>query len=206
MARKEDFLKTVCERLYGKGNHLKPSLDQIKYNGKLDEVKEVYKSLGGILETPPVNTGTWDIDLESLIIELDEENHFNRYRLITLDAPTYMISNNFNVEHYRKYCRSYEKKCPTTQKRWTNPSAEKQFGESGAEGDFSGNGPARWKQRAFYDYLKDLYSEITGVPVLRISIYDQVGYSTIKQLLDDENSLKIREHIMNLVDHVRSEF
>lgn len=195
MAKKEDFLSSICYRLYGRGSHVKPSLDQIRDSDIFDEVCNVYKDLGGVLDIPPVNPGKWDIDMENFIIELDEENHFNRYRLKTLNSSIYENYTNFNVENYRKYCISYDKKCPTSQKRWSNPSSDKQFGESGLNGDFSGNGPSRWKQRAFYDFIKDVYSIITGIPVIRISIYEQIKYSTIKQLLDNEDSIKVKEYL-----------
>lgn len=199
MAKKENFLSSICYRLYGRGMHVKPSLDQIKDSNIFNEVCKVYTDLGGILDLPPVNPGKWDIDMEKCIIELDEENHFNRYRLITLESPIYENYANFDVENYRKYCKSYDKKCPISQKRWSNPSSDKQFGESGVNGDFSGNGPSRWKQRAFYDFIKDVYSIITGIPVIRISIYDQMKYSTIKQLLDNEDSMRVKEYLRFII-------
>lgn len=195
MAKKEDFLSSVCYRYYGRGTHAKPSFEQIRVSNYYDEVCRVYKDLGGVLELPPVNPGKWDIDMEYCIIELDEENHFNRYRLKTLESTIYEGYTNFDVEKYRKYCISYDKECPTTQKRWSNRSSDRQFGESGLNGDFSRNGPSRWKQRAFYDFIKDVYSIITGIPVIRISIYDQIEYSTIKQLLDKEDSIKVKEYL-----------
>ncbi|MBD5356894.1 MAG: hypothetical protein HDR88_07820 [Bacteroides sp.] len=199
MGKKEKYLESICNRIYKPGSHVRPTLALIKSSDKFDEVCKVYKALGGILDVPPVNPGKWDIDMESFIIELDEENHFNRYRLITLDAPLYQKYNNFDVKQYRKYCLAYEYKCPTSQKRWSNPSADKQFGESGPNGNFSGNGPSRWKQRAFYDYLKDIYSVITGIPIIRISIYDQAYHSTIKQLLDNEDAIKIKEYLQKRI-------
>lgn len=186
--------------MYGRGSHVKPSLVQISNSHFFDEVCKVYKDLGGVLNVPPLNPGKWDIELENCIIELDEENHFNRYRLKTLESPIYESYTNFDVENYRKYCKSYDKKCPISQKRWSNPSSDKQFGESGLNGDFKGNGPSRWKQRAFYDFIKDVYSIITGIPVIRISIYDQVKYSTIKQLLDNEDSIRIKEYLRYIIE------
>lgn len=195
MGKKESILSSTCLRLYGNGNHEKPNLEIIKRSGFYDEVCRVYKELGGQLDEFPAKPGPWDIDLEKCIIELDEENHFNRYRLITLESPIYEDYENFNVKDYKKYSKSYEKKCPTGQKRWSNPSSDRQFGESGINGDFSGNGPSRWKQRAFYDYLKDVYSLITGTPVIRISIYDQFGNKSIKQILDEQDSMKLKRFL-----------
>lgn len=42
-----------------------------------------------------------------------------------------------------------------TGKRWTNPSAARFLGEPNVPGDFTGVGAPRWRQRAFYDALKD---------------------------------------------------
>lgn len=65
----------------------------------------------------------------------------------------------------------------------------------------SGNGPSRWKQRAFYDYLKDLYSVIENIPVIRLSIYDQVHYSTLNQLIENGDSIKIKEFLKLRLRH-----
>lgn len=199
MGKKEKYLESICVRVYKPGSHVKPTLDLIKSSDKFDEVCKVYKALGGILDVPPVNPGKWDIDTESFIIELDEENHFNRYRSITLNAPLYKEYKNFDVKQYQKYCSSHEDNCLKHGKYWSNNSTDRQFGESGPNGVFSGNGPSRWKQRAFYDYLKDVYSAITGIPVIRIPIYDQVGSKTIEQLLDNEEYIKIKEYLSSRI-------
>ena len=205
MKKKENYLRGLCNRLYGIGAHSKPTLEFFRTSDRYEEICNIYKALGGVLDTPPVNPGAWDIDTPSFIIELDEENHFNRYRAITLDAPLYQNFKNFDVKEYRKYCRSYESKCPKTQGRWSKPSADVQFGASGPEGDFSGNGPSRWKQRAFYDYLKDVFSVLTGIPVIRISIYDKAGYSTVGQLLDEENGAKIKQHLNSRIESINKQ-
>jgi len=48
------------------------------------EVQRVYKQLGGVLNSFPVNVGRWDLRVGAVAIELDEERHFNTYRLNTL--------------------------------------------------------------------------------------------------------------------------
>lgn len=199
MGRKGTFLKSLCHHTYGKGDFSKPTQQLITESGRYEEVNRIYKELGGILDIPPFHVDSWDIETKDFIIELDEENHFNRYRLITLNSLMYQEYDNFRVELYKKYCVAYEKKCPKTQKRWSTPSADKQFGISPPNGEFSGNGPSRWKQRAFYDYLRDTYSIITGIPVIRLSIYDQVGYKTLLQLLEDQDTAKIKAHINELI-------
>lgn len=191
--KKEDFLKSICKSIYGTGIHIKPTIKT--YEVFSDEIYNVYKNLGGILDEAPVNIGDWDIDLKSCIIEFDEENHFNRYRLITLNSKIYDNYINFNVDEYKNYCKNYEKNCRTDGGYWRNDSSDRQFGISSPEGDFNGNGSSRWKQRAYYDFLKDIYSLITQTPVIRISIYDKFKYSTIGQLITNEESLILRQFI-----------
>ena len=36
------------------------------------------------------------------------------------------------------------------------------------------NGSPRWKQRAFYDYLRDVVALVNRIPLIRISVYDRV--------------------------------
>jgi hypothetical protein len=49
-------------------------------------ILEVFRSLGG-LAGPILNPGKWDISTADFVVEFDEEQHFNRYRLMTLDCP-----------------------------------------------------------------------------------------------------------------------
>lgn len=57
------------------------------------------------------------------------------------------------------------------------------FGVSPVDGDFGVDAPSRWKQRAFYDYIKDVTSIVLDVPILRISIYDLYKGYTIDSLI-----------------------
>jgi hypothetical protein len=49
-----------------------------------------------------------------------------------------------------------------------------QFGKASNPGDLNGNGSPRWRQRAFYDFVKDLTPLLLGISVVRISIWDNV--------------------------------
>jgi len=138
-------------------------------------LNEVYNSLGGKQDVPPLNFGRWDIVTKDFIIELDEEQHFNRYRKKTLDSSLYDNHPWFDIENYKKYCTEKESECKKKAQHggyWANASTEKQFGKASEEGDLSGNGSPRWKQRAFYDFCRDLYSIVFEIPVYRFSIYD----------------------------------
>lgn len=57
------------------------------------------------------------------------------------------------------------------------------FGVSSVDGNFEIDAPSRWKQRAFYDFIKDVTSIVLDVPILRISIYDQYKGYTIESLI-----------------------
>ena len=56
-------------------------------------------------------------------------------------------------------------------------------------GDINEIGSARWKQRAFYDYLKDVYRLIENKPVCRFSIYEIVNNNSINTILKREKSI-----------------
>jgi hypothetical protein len=51
---------------------------------------------------------------------------------------------------------------------------EAQFGEASQSKDLRGNGSPRWKQRAFYDFVKDLSPLLIHVPVVRVAVWDTV--------------------------------
>jgi hypothetical protein len=89
-------------------------------------------------------------------IELGEEQHFNRCRALTLDitrhlarpwTPAYL---DHSAGHVHRLLPGWG-----TGQRWTNPSAARFFGLPAQAGDFSGVGATRWRQRAFYDSVKD---------------------------------------------------
>ena len=46
-----------------------------------DHIKELYRRLGGPLDSPTLRPGGWDLAFSGeLVVELDEELHFNQYR------------------------------------------------------------------------------------------------------------------------------
>jgi len=155
-------------------------------HGLLGEVKRVFIALGGSLEMPvlgppPSGPGKWDMVVQDIPVELDEERHFNRYRRSTLKCPMYAGIRSFELENYRTYCIDREPDCLRAagwRGNWTNPSCERQFGPSPPERQLEEPGPARWKQRAINDYLKDAYGVIHEGPVVRFSIWETVHSST----------------------------
>jgi hypothetical protein len=182
MKLRETYLKSIVTELFGEGSkeQFKFSYSDLSQNGK-SELSEVYKSLGGTLQVPPTRFGGWDIVTPNFIVELDEEQHFNRYRAETLKSSIYDYNSSFSNDNYVQYCKGFEAFClkkASFGKYWTSPSTEKQFGAPGNKGDFSAEGSPRWKQRAFYDFCRDLYSKEFGFMLVRLSIYDKVKTSS----------------------------
>ncbi|MBU3209044.1 hypothetical protein KPL31_11510 [Clostridium algidicarnis] len=56
------------------------------------------------------------------------------------------------------------------------------FGVAQSEGDLNGNGRPRCKQRAFYDFIKDILYITTGILVV---IYDVFDYDDREYTLGD---------------------
>lgn len=157
------------------GNSLNPQA--LEKAGLLKDVNRTWKRLGGLPSEIPLKFGNWDIVLKDFIVELDEEQHFNRYRKITLDSSIYNLNCGFNLTEYINYCSQYEIDCLKKSnwgKYWTNPSSEKQFGNPGKNGNLEALGSPRWKQRAFFDYIRDVCGIFYKIPVVRISIYDKI--------------------------------
>lgn len=195
MAKKQNYLQEICASYFGVGSHSRLSDAELQVSGYYDEIIAVYRRLGGILPKAPVNVGSYDIDTPDFIIELDEENHFNRYRLSTLDSYIYTHNGNICLESYKKFCKSFEGRCLTYGKYAKNDSTEKQFGSSPVDAELSTVNRTRWKQRAFYDFIKDITSLVCDVPVLRISIYDVYKGYTVESLLNGRNEKLLIELI-----------
>ncbi|MGG5905123.1 DUF7255 family protein [Sphingobacterium daejeonense] len=161
----------------------------------------MYKKLGGIQIDIPFNYRKWDISTDSFTIELDEELHFNRYRLSTLNSKIYTQSplrNILDIHNYMAHCVNYEGNCLKAggySGKWKNDSTEKQFLRSNAFGNLEGNGSSRWKQRAFYDFAKDISSLFINVPFYRISIYENFNGLSIGDILDNENEYLLLNYL-----------
>ncbi|MBE0637038.1 MAG: hypothetical protein IH598_00790 [Bacteroidales bacterium] len=189
MKQKETTLKAIVEQIYGIGYANSVNINVLGEHH--EELMRVYRSLGGILSEIPFRFGGWDIVTPHFVIELDEEQHFNRYRKQTLDSAIYKDLKMFNVASYRIFCDKFENICLKKAARggyWANSSTEGQFGTAGPNGELTGKGSPRWKQRAFYDFCRDIYGMATQIPVYRLSIYDEVktnfGTTTLANALD----------------------
>ena len=204
MMRKEQFLKSIIEEIMGYSSDSSfPKISQfeIEYAGLDDEILDIYKKLGGIQESFPINY-SWDIKYPDFIIELDEELHFNRYRLITLNSSIYNSYRYFSIGKYKEYCRLYENNCLSFGKygnKWMSNSSEKFFLKSNDYGVLEGNGSSRWRQRAFNDFLKDVNSVIRNKPVIRVSIYDEYDGETIGSILNRRDRKKTTDFVYSVL-------
>jgi hypothetical protein len=132
----------------------------------------------GALRAPEIHLRRWDVEFKGVAIELDEHLHFNRYRAQTLESKIYRFLPSFLLDRYRRYCLLHEEACLKAGGyggKWSNKSCERQFGGAGEPRDLNGSGSPRWKQRAFYDFVKDLSPLLIGVKVARIAIWDEVS-------------------------------
>ncbi|MDN4161078.1 DUF7255 family protein [Nocardioides abyssi] len=157
-----------------------------------DRIRWLYDLLDGHPDHfDRIRPGGWDLAFDTpdglLLVELDEEQHFNRYRALTLEA-----TNDLGLRWtpaYQSYCREHEARLLPgwgSGQRWTNPSAARFFGEPDAPGDFTGVGAPRWRQRAFYDAVKDVLRERR---LARISVHDTLdGNGTVETFLRRPNS------------------
>lgn len=135
---------------------------------------------------PYVTAGAWDILLEDgLIVELDEDAHFNRYRAQTLNAPW---ANELPwTDAYLRYCRTFEDGCLSGagwSKYWESPGFKKMFGPSDPPGILGKAGSSRWKQRALYEAVRDaLVMHTPGLSLARISAHDVIAGQSVNQVL-----------------------
>src|SRR5690242_6391587 len=150
------------------------------------EILRLYRELGGILDAPRLRPGPWDCVLEGgLIVELDESQHFNRYRRKTLE-PEWAQKLPWS-EAYTRYCTQFESACASERgwgSYWTSVATERMFGPAGPPRLLDGAGAPRWKQRALYDAIRDIAAVSSGVRLARLAVYDVVGGVSLAEVLD----------------------
>lgn len=201
MGQRQEKLKELTLRKFEAYKHNKLTLKVLENNSLISIVFDTYKKLGGQLDILPINYGPWDIATRDFIIELDEERHFNSYRLETLKSSFYDNRQYFSVSNYKAYCKDFERNCLSVAswgKNWKNDSTERMFPKSNNYGDLSGNGSSRWRQRGYYDFLKDITSFIQAIPIIRISIYDNFRGRSIDAILAGTDNKIINDLIDEL--------
>ncbi len=163
-----------------------PRMDALS-PGAQHAILKVYAEIGGTMQTPRLQPGNWDLAYEDgLVVELDEELHFNRYRRTTL-VQDWCEPLPWR-DDYLTMCEKFEGECLRAGKwgkRWTSPSTERMFGSPGPLGQLEHEGAPRWKQRALYDAMKDMLSLVDGrVRVARLAIHDVVAGKPLSRVLD----------------------
>lgn len=144
---------------------------------QLGALHDVYAALGGRGPLPALRTGAWDLWVDGVLVELDEAQHFNRYRAQTLTVPWAAALPWASA--YEALCLAEETACLKKAGRggyWTSASTQRWFGDAASPGNLgSPAGSPRWKQRAFYDAVKDAVAAWSEQPVARLSVYDDVA-------------------------------
>ncbi|WP_333890197.1 hypothetical protein [Mycolicibacterium gadium] len=162
-----------------------PRLDALHASAR-DRVAELFKALSERTSMPSLRPGAWDLAFDGgLVVELDEELHFNRYRARTLQRP--WATDLPWHDSYLMHCRDQEPECLAAGKwgkRWTNPSCESMFGPPDRPGRLDRTGSPRWKQRALYDAVKDVAAlQSTTLRLCRLSVWDRIGDTSIGDAL-----------------------
>lgn len=180
MSTHTDYILQVLEKngVINTPNSLpRLSMPLLKPSKFYDEVKTVYKELGGIKADIPFDLNSFDMELFSKALIVDDSTHFNAYRAKTLQSPLYDLLPNIDHGSYKRICRQHAKDCLSAASHgelWTNKISERHFGESNEVGDLGLNGSAAWKMRAFVDFLTDVSGLILPYQVVRVSIYDSL--------------------------------
>ncbi len=141
--------------------------------------------------------GAWDLTLAGgVVVELDEELHFNRYRTRTLTAP--WARKLPWRDAYLAMCARHEDECVRAGswgKRWTNESCERMFGRAAPAADLDAPGGApRWKQRALYDAVKDAVGSAPGrLRLVRLAVHDEIGGVSLGAVLEGRGRVAPRD-------------
>lgn len=200
MPQQEETLSQLLRKEFGTGSFSKPSYSDFSNSKLHNEIEATYKKLNGQLKIYPVTFRGFDIELPNCIVEFDEAQHFNRYRSLTLDSAK--NSNSFSTSDYKSFCKQFENDClkkGNNRKYWKTPSTENQFGKSAADGILSGDGSSRWRQRAFYDFLKDSSQQIGNYKLIRISIHQKIDDKRVDEILN-RNLKKYFPQLLKLVE------
>ena len=178
MASQLEFIKQILnDNLLWTSDSIElPTIDLKKVLAlKADWIEELMDDLGG-KEVPNLFRKP-DLQCEDTFIIFNEAKHFNKYRTVTFRSELYDEFDKIKVDHYRRFCRSNEKKCllaASAGEMWTNNTAERYFGQSQVNGDLGLSGSSAWKLRAYEDFMWDLIAYEYDLKVIYISIYDLI--------------------------------
>ncbi|WP_306231927.1 DUF7255 family protein [Agrococcus beijingensis] len=154
-----------------------------------DHIGVLFREFGGMGVAERLRPGPWDFELASgVVVELDEQSHFTRYRGRTLQDA---FSDGLPwASTYRGLCRTQEAHALRHGGYWRNPSTDAMFGPSDAPGTFMGLGSSRWKQRAVYDAVKDAAAHDGLIRLARVSIYDVLAGVQLGRVLEGNGALE----------------
>ena len=152
-----------------------------------ENVEALYVALGGRRGAPALGPRGWDLLAGETLVELDEEQHFNRYRATTLQ--TGWAEQLPWTTPYQGWCATEEDACLKAAVRqgfWTTPTSTAQFGPSAPRSDIDApGGAARWKQRALYDAMRDsaALAGVLGYRLARLSVHDSIDGTRLNDIL-----------------------
>ena len=159
-----------------------------------EQLSLLYRALGGKRASPQFRPGAWDLAFSGgLVIELDEELHFNRYRNETLQQE-WTANLPWRID-YLLFTERHETECLAAGRwgqRWTSTSSEALFGGPDPAGKFTSGGAPRWKQRALYDAIKDAASlDVSDLRVARLATVDIVGGARLGAGLEGRHAVDL---------------
>ena len=140
----------------------------VEYAGLGEELKTVANGLGLKEEDIPERAQAVDIEINGVVVALDDEQQFNRFRLKTLHSSVYSLPLIYNLSRYRDYCQMDPVEVHTSglqgKKTKDRLSLQKLAGPS----------EITLKLKAINDFMQDLLPLVHYVPVLRLSVFDQI--------------------------------
>ena len=104
------------------------------------------------------------------------------------------------MEAYKQFCEQYESRCRKFGGYWKSDSSENLFMKSNDNGCLNGAGSSRWKQRAFYDFLRDVTGLIKGIPVIRLSIYQTFKGKNVQDIIESKDKVMILDLVKTTVE------
>ncbi len=72
--------------------------------------------------------------------------------------------------------------------------------KSDDNGCLDGAGSSRWRQRAFYDFLRDVTGLIKEIPVIRLSIYQTFKDKNVQDIIESKDKTMILDLVRTTVD------
>ncbi len=73
------------------------------------------------------------------------------------------------------------------------------FVKSDDNGCLDGAGSSRWRQRAFYDFLRDVTGLIKETPVIRLSIYQTFKGRKVYDIIESKDKAMILDLVRTTV-------